>query len=829
MIGPGTARPLATDEVSNQDVEALREEVERLKSLLDEHGIDWKKPVESRDQATTPQPATPTPAGSESSLSTREKLALFRRLFRGRNDVYPLRWQSSKGKSGYSPACGNEWKPGICQKPKVKCADCTMRQLLPVTDQVIYDHLAGKHTLGVYPLLADDTCWFLAADFDKSEWREDAKAFVACCKDLDIPVALEISRSGKGAHVWLFFDRPVPARQARQLGAALISNTCSRRRQLSLASYDRLFPNQDTMPKGGFGNLIALPLQKVPRQEGNSVFVDEELVPFADQWQYLANLRPMPSTELQDTIMRASGGRHPLDVAFVLEDDTQDPWEKPKAQTDRIIAEMPESVAIVHANQIFIAKDDLPQPLANRLIRLAAFQNPEFYKAQAMRMPVWSKPRIIGCAENFPRHIGLPRGCVDDITDLLAANGIRVDVQDERCAGDPIQASFVGTLRQDQELAVQEMITHDIGVLCAPTAFGKTVTAAAIIAERKINTLILVHRTALLRQWDERLRAFLELPEGAMGYIGGGKKTPSGHIDIAVLQSLARSPDLADMAETYGQVIVDECHHLSAVSFERILKTLKAKHIVGLTATPIRRDGHHPIVFMQCGPIRHRAQTPESAPSELEVQLHDLPPLVVPPDAGIQDIFRQLANDEPRNRRIAEDVKGEYRNGRHVLILTERTDHLQRLQTALSETIGNLYVLHGRMSKSQRTAVMQELSDLDDRAPRVILATGRLIGEGFDHPSLDTLILAMPISWKGTLQQYAGRLHRQHGNKDVVRVHDYLDSENTQLGRMWAKRHRGYESMGYQIRCPDRPTPLQNDRSGDSRQPKFTEGPGFTR
>lgn len=780
------------------ELQQLREENARLKALLTSHGIAWEENPSAMPESSSAEPLIAT-----AQFTTADKIALFRRLFRGRSDVYPQRWESAKGKSGYSPACGNEWKPGICHKPKVKCSDCNQRLLLPVTDQVIYDHLAGKHTVGVYALLTDDSCYFLAVDFDEAGWREDALAFMQSCREQQIPAVLEISRSGNGAHVWIFFAEPVPAREARQLGAALISHTCTRTRQLSLSSYDRLFPNQDTMPKGGFGNLIALPLQKQPRDHRRSVFVDDHFEPYPDQWTFLASIRPLSRTELEDAILQVSGGRHPLDVAFSVAEDDSKPWQRPALVPGKISGPLPESLTLVLANQIFIAKADLPQQLANRLIRLAAFQNPEFYKAQAMRLPVWSKPRIIGCAENFPEYIGLPRGCLDGVLDLLNENDIRPEVQDERLSGRKVTVKFTGSLRTDQKAAVREILKTEIGVLSAPTAFGKTVIAAALIARRKVSTLVLVHRTELLRQWQERLTGFLVIPKGGLGVMGGGKKRPSGKIDIAVMQSLSRREDLAELLDGYGQIIVDECHHLSAFSFEAILKQAKARYVVGLTATPFRRDGHQPIIFMQCGPIRHSAARSETAPAQLEVWPNYLPSPEIPPDSPIQEVFRILVGDEKRNRRITANVLAAYREGRKVLVLTERTEHLALLRDALGDEVEHCFVLHGRLSRKQRTAIFAELEALDDSAPRVLLATGRLIGEGFDHPPLDTLVLAMPISWKGTLQQYAGRLHREHVDKQDVRIYDYVENDQPQLARMWGKRQRGYRAMGYQIRVED--------------------------
>ena len=776
----------------NDPLAALQAENARLIALLESHGIEWRLPPVSTPAVQEPEP---------SQLSTDEKVALFRRLFRGRTDVYPIRWESkASGKSGYAPACANEWRTGVCEKPRIKCSDCGNRLLIPLSDSVIYEHLAGEHTVGVYPLLEDDTCYFLAVDFDEAEWREDARAFVESCDDLGVPVALEISRSGQGAHAWVFFAGRVSARDARRLGSAIISHTCSRTRQLKLESYDRLFPNQDTMPKGGFGNLIALPLQKKPRENGCSVFVDAQLRPYPDQWAFLASIRRMAPDDVEPSILRATGGVHPLDVTFIDEEDLAAPWKRNAPSTKKLAGSMPKSLTVTLANLIYFEKAQLPQPLANRLIRLAAFQNPEFYKAQAMRISVWDKPRVIGNAENYPQHIALPRGCLDAAQDLLRDNGIACDLRDERYPGEPVDVSFMGALRLDQEVAVAAMLHHDAGVLCAPTAFGKTVTAAALISRRGVNTLVLVHRTELLKQWQERLQAFLGVGKGVVGTIGGGKAKPTGKIDIAVMQSLSRQGEVNPLVESYGHVIVDECHHVGAVSFDAILKRTKAKFVLGLTATPIRRDGQQPIIFMQCGPIRYTAAKPTSAPHDLEVVPRSrFSRIDLPPEAGIQDVFRHIANDQSRTEAVAAEVKEAFEQGRKVLVLTERTQHLDAILAALAGQVPSPFVLHGRLSKKQRAAVIAELDALPPGASRILLATGKLLGEGFDHPPLDTLVLAMPVSWKGTLQQYAGRLHREHASKTHVRIIDFVDTGHPALHRMWDKRQRGYRAMGYRL------------------------------
>jgi superfamily II DNA or RNA helicase len=772
-------------------IASLQAENARLIELLESHGINWRVPEPGVAVATEP-----------SNLSTETKLALFRKLFRGRTDVFPVRWESkTTGKSGYAPACGNEWKPGVCEKPQIKCSNCPHRALLPVTDSVIYDHLTGKHTVGVYPLLEDDTCYFLAVDFDEAEWREDARAFLDSCAELGVPAVLEISRSGQGAHAWIFFASKVSARDARRLGAAIISHTCSRTRQLKLSSYDRLFPNQDTMPKGGFGNLIALPLQKQPREKGYSVFVDAELNPYSDQWACLAAVQPMSSHDIEPTILRAMGGAHPLDVTFIGDEDLATPWKRESTTPNKLAGPMPPSLTVTLANSIYFEKAQLPQALANRLIRLAAFQNPEFYRAQAMRMSVWDKPRVIGCAENYPQHIALPRGCLDAAVALLNDHHIRCHTIDERFVGEAINVRFAGILRPDQEAAVSAMLAQDIGVLCAPTAFGKTVTAAAMIARRSVNTLVLVHRTELLKQWQKRLQTFLCAGKDVIGVMGGGKARPTGKIDIAVMQSLSRQGEVTPLVERYGQVIADECHHVGAVSFDAILKRTKAKYVLGLTATPIRRDGQQPIIFMQCGPIRHTAAKPDDAPQNLEVvQRSYFSRIDLPPDAGIQDVFRHLANDQARTAAIAADICDAFQQGRKVLVLTERTEHLDAIRSALAGQIVEPFVLHGRMSKKQRSALIESLDALPPDAARVLLATGKLVGEGFDHPPLDTLVLAMPVSWKGTLQQYACRLHRAQSGKTDVRIIDFVDTGHPALIRMWNKRQSGYRAMGYRLR-----------------------------
>jgi superfamily II DNA or RNA helicase len=781
----------------------LRAENERLRAIIGRHEV--------QDGTTASAPLNARSSnGADIRIrhdsSSADKVALFRSLFRGREDVYPIRWESKAGRSGYSPACNNEWAPGICEKPRVKCTDCSHQAFPTISDNAVFEHLSGRRTLGVYPLLPDDTTWLVAADFDGSTWRDDALAYAVSCRELGIPAHVEISRSGDGAHVWIFFDAPIAASQARQLASAAITRACARHRKLAFSSYDRLFPSQDTLPKGGFGNLIALPLQRKSRDRGASIFVDDRWRPFPDQWAFLAGIERMSSLAVDSVVARAAREDGVLGVRSVSfgEDAIDDPWTLPPSRTQsepRILARMPRMINVVSANMLFVGKEGVPEGLVNRLARRAAFQNPEFYQAQSLRLSTFGKPRIIGCAEDFPSHLALPRGCVDDALDVIRDHGIEVDIEDRRQVGHLIGASFRGTLRAEQARALDAVLAHQIGVLCAPTAFGKTVVAAALIAARQTNTLIIVHRTQLLEQWRNRLSAFLNIDDASIGVIGAGKRSPTDTIDVAVMQSLVRKGVVRDVVANYGQVIVDECHHISAFSFERVMKEVKARFVLGLTATPLRRDGHHPIIFMQCGPIRFRGSTTAAMARVRHLVIARKTGFSTRDHVnGIQSVFRALGQSEDRNALIVRDVRAALSEGRNPLVLTERKDHLDQLASLLQRTASaEVVVLSGGMGRRRQAAALGRLEEPSLKYRRIVLATGRFIGEGFDDPWLDTLFLAMPISWRGTLQQYAGRLHREHADKHDVRIYDYVDAGVPALQRMFDKRLRGYRAMGYTI------------------------------
>ena len=667
--------------------------------------------------------------------------------------------------------------------------------------------------MGVYPMLRDETCFFLAADLAKSEWQDDAEAILETCRWMSLAAVLERSRDGNGGHIWLFFEQAIPATLARKLGAFLLTETMELRPIIGLDSYDRFFPNQDTLPQGGFGSLIDLPLQKRSRAFGNSVFLDDRLLPHLDQWALLSSIRKIERATVERIVSDAEKRGRVIGVRLAPADEVAAPGASPPVRhriEARLVGPLPARLELMLSDQIYIAKDSLPPSLYNRLVRLAAFQNPEFYRAQAMRLPTYDKPRIIACAEEHAQHIGLPRGCLEEVQELLSGLRIGTVMRDERNAGKTLDVEFRGELRPEQLIAARKLLAHDTGVLSATTAFGKTVIAAWLIAERGVNTLVLVHRRQLQEQWVERLSAFLGLPPEFIGRIGGGRKKPTVLLDVAVIQSLVRRNVVSEIVGEYGHVVVDECHHLSARSFEQVVRRAKARFVTGLSATVTRKDGHHPIIFMQCGPVRHlvdaRAQA-AAHPFTHSVYVRPTGFRPVGPakeDARIQfqELYSELIADSARNELICADVLEAIDKGRSPLVLTERNEHLDCLGERLSSSIRHLVVLRGSMGRNEVSAIMARLGAIPEHEPRALLATGRLIGEGFDDARLDTLFLTLPVSWHGTIAQYVGRLHRLHKCKREVRVFDYADLDVPMLARMFDRRCRGYEAIGYKILLP---------------------------
>jgi len=587
-----------------------------------------------------------------------------------------------------------------------------------------------------------------------------------------------------------------------------------------MRSYDRLFPNQDTLPRAGFGNLIALPLQHAAAQNGNTLFVDRTWTPYPDQWAALASLPRLEPTRVESLVQAAARRGQILGVRSVNLDDEADvatPWTRPPSGARKapvIPGSLPPEVRAVLAQRLYVSKADLPSALLNQIKRLAAFQNPEFYRKQRMRLSTALTPRVIACAGEFPEHVTLPRGCRDDLKTLLQQYGVRLVIDDQRAEGDPLDVHFNGALTPAQSEAAERLLTHETGVIVAPPGMGKTVLGVYLVAQRRRSTLVLIHRRPLLDQWKMQLALFLGLDKAAIGEIGRGKQKATGRLDVAMLQSVTWKDSVDDRVAAYGQVIVDECHHMPAVSFERVLSEVRARYIVGLTATPQRRDGHQPITEMQLGPVRYTAG--RSGPGDgkpfrarLVIRETRFQLGAEQADVPIQALYRKLAADPARNDLILTDVIHAIDQGRSPILLTERKDHLAFFAERLRGFVKHLIVLEGGKTEKERLASGAALAAIPDDEGRLVLATGRYIGEGFDDARLDTLFLALPISWKGTLVQYTGRLHRPHPRKTEVRIYDYVDPVVPMLQKMFGRRLRAYRAIGYEQERPSNPAEAQ--------------------
>lgn len=775
-----------------------------------DNGAGQAKPTRYQKR---PSMASVAPVMSELML---KKITFLMDLFGCRQDVYAEFWESHwSGEKGYTPKCSNHGAPVICMKvhdKKFKCKTCMHRVFAPLTPDVILKHLTEAPHIGIYPLLPDHTCKFVVIDFDKKkwmtgeEWKADAIEFLATCKKYEIPYAVELSRSGNGVHVWIFFNEFVPAKLARRLGHGLQTETANRTGKIKLDAYDRVIPNQDFMLKDGIGTVIAFPFQFLAKQSGRSVFVD----PFdgfrpiqhqlEQQLEYLRGIEKLSCEGLKAKISEIiPEGEHELGVPYMLDSDPHHFWRKPSGKNE-IIPDLPGHLTIELDAGVTFDMRQMPIQLAKKISRLAEFPNPVFYIRQNQGFSTYGIPMLERRNMVNDHLLTIPRGCLDAAADLLESYGVGWSIIDQRSAGRPIEVDFTGTLWDDQKEALAAMLQHNVGTLKAAPSFGKTVLGAALIARRKVSTLIVVHRKYLARQWRLRLPRFLDISPNQIGTLGGSKSAPTGFIDIVMLATLGKMEDIEKLTEGYGQVIVDECHHGAARSVEGNLNKIRTLYFGGLSATPKRSDGRQPLVFMACGNVRFVSKRPIGAPKDLTVKSRfRKKPLDLPSTATWIELCTLLEDDVERTQSLINEGLDAYSRGRHVILLTGRKAHAKNLAQGFVGKVEHLFFIDSDFTQKKRDLIMAEVEALPVDVPRVVVSTWQLLGEGFDHAPLNTLILCLPFSWEGTVEQCSGRLDRYLPDKLDAEIIDIIDEGHKIGPKMWKARVKKYKSIGYRV------------------------------
>ncbi len=817
-------------------IQALEDENRLLKERLDEAGVSYADIV-SGDAEGVVELYDPDQGARIKKFDVTDKIAsdFFMMFCRGRKDLYDLRYTNPKtGKNGYYTQCFNRWDRGchIQKKDGVRCKDCELRAYKPVTLPLIKAHMNGTDPNGndvvaIYPMLENNLCQLLVFDFDNhakgaeqedyanidDRWKEEINALRRICKNLDVDAVVERSRSGRGAHLWIFFKEMIPARLARKFGFALLEKGAESVNLKSFKYYDRMIPTQDALPEGGLGNVIALPLQGMALKSGNSAFVDENWNAYEDQLKVLAGTRRLTRQEIEDYLSLW------YSTGFTSEDNGTDaPWDK----NSKIEAGSVKGVVrIVLADRIYIDSSGMSNKTKRQLRRMATFSNKQYFQNQAMDMPNYDESRFIYLGSDEGKYIVLPRGLREDILKKFDNAGIRYKIEDKRTQGRELNISFKGELRESQIPAAETMLENETGILHAATAFGKTVVCCDMIARRGISTLILVDRADLMNQWIKRLDEFLdideELPEyqtktgrtrkrkSLIGNLQGVHDTLTGIVDVAMIRSLKKKDGFHPMLKEYAQVYFDECHHAASESAIEVLQEINAKYVYGVTATPKRGDGKEKINEFLLGPIRYRFTAKDRAEEQNIDHLvyprftRTVKPHHLSKTPYGNDAYELIRNNDVRDEQIIRDVADCVQAGRTPVVLTKYVDHANKLSERLKKYADRLILLTGANGTKARRAQVKELNEVDDSDSLILVGTGSLLGEGFDFPRLDTLFMATPVSGENVVEQYVGRLNRDYDGKENVIVYDYVDSHIPKFDKMYAARLKAYKKIGYEL------------------------------